>query len=181
MSTIISITKPKLTDQITLIDVMMQNLNNPIKNVDDIDNILLLDETECITKVEMNINIIETNIKLLHINEDEPYKDSLYEDILRNICNIFNNFDKLRILYNEYNDFPISEIHILKDVKKINDTEFNDMVTTQLNNKKDRDFKNCLRGINIYRIELIKSLVFIKEIVNKIIKREPYICFDSDI
>jgi hypothetical protein len=172
MSALISITKPVLLEQIILIKEIIPHFTNSIKNTDDIETILSLDEIEGISKIETKLNIIETNIKLLSINDDEPYNDGLYHDILNNISTIFNNFDKIKLLHNEYNDFPISEIHILKDIKKIVDTEFNDMVKIRLNEKKQRELKCSLRGINIHRIEIIKLLVFTIEILNKIIKRD---------
>jgi hypothetical protein len=181
MSALTSITKPSLIDQIPLINEVMPSLTNPIKNIDDIETILTLDESEGITKIEMMLNKLETIFKLLSINEDEPYKDGLYHDILSNIGTIFNHFDKIKLLNNEYNDFPVSELHILKDVKKIVDPEFNDMVVTRLNEKKERELKCSLRGINIHRIEIIKLLIFTKEILNKLIKRDSSKNYGSGI
>jgi len=172
MSAITSIKKPILIDQLTMINEIMKNFTNCINNNEEIEFFLQLEKSEGIIELEISFNILETNIKLLQIGEDEPSRYDMYEDITHWIGSIFSNIDRMKTIYAEYNDYPIREIYILKDIKKdINDVEFNDLVIKRLNEKKERDFTLCLRNINVCRIEILKLLIFIKEVLNKIISR----------
>jgi hypothetical protein len=167
-----NLNKPSITEQINKISTTMEKVTNTLKSLDDINNLVELDSCTGISVLENDINIIESYLTVSCIDENEPYKKEQFRECIAYTDYIFKYVREIKMIYDEYLDYPINEIKKIKEIGYLTSDNKLDVLTETLNKslmeKKERFLFNIIRVINLKRLDIFKNLGFILKTLIKI-------------